>query len=103
MTKFDKTKILSFSGNISYDGKFVARCRRVQDSKGFVSFLVKNFTVEEYFGLLEAMPPSKVLATKGYVSLTVKQILKRFGYTQDQEGFKKYIAEDMARQFSMCV
>jgi hypothetical protein len=41
--------------NIDGKSKFVARFKYKRGSKGsFITFLIKNFTVEEYFGRLDA-------------------------------------------------
>jgi hypothetical protein len=56
--------------------KFVARfkyCKR--DKPGFQSFLIKNFTQEEYFSRLEAgETPQGILESKGYVSATSRRM-----------------------------
>ena len=63
----------------------------------FKKFLRDNFTVEEYFGLLESgMAPLKVLETKGYVSPNVAKILKMRGYPMTLEGRNKMIEDDIA-------
>lgn len=97
MTNFVQSDFSIESGWIYYgkDRRFVARCRRRIDTKGFISFIVKNFLVEEYFNMLENMglPPGKILESKGYVSATVKKCLKQVGYSATIEGFKKYIED----------
>ena len=77
---------------------FVARFKRRSDRTGFVHFLRKNFTVEEYFHKLvvEKTPPVTILETKGYVSTTVKKILKEAGYPTTQEGKEKYLKDQAA-------
>ena len=64
----------------------------------FKKFLRENFTVEEYFDLLENedMAPLKVLETKGYVSPKVARILKMRGYPMTLEGMNKMIEDDIA-------
>lgn len=97
MSKFDSTKF-NFDGMyLSYGEarRFVARFKYTKDSAAFKSFLVKNFEVDEYFGLLEncRIPPLKALESKGYVSPTVKRVLKSLGYSQDAAGKAKYLAD----------
>mgnify|MGYP003340300401 CR=1 FL=1 len=50
-----------------YQGKFVARFKR--GGRGsFLSFLCKNFTVEEYFSRLNSGEnPLDILESKGYI------------------------------------
>jgi len=66
----------------------------------FKHFLRNNFTVDEYFDLLEneGLAPLKVLETKGYVSPTVARILKERGYPMTLEGRDKMIEDDIARR-----
>ncbi len=53
--------------------RFVGRFKYMRpgaNAKAFVKFLIANFTVEEYFELLEVkrMAPAEILRTKGYES-----------------------------------
>jgi hypothetical protein len=53
--------------------RFVARfkySRPGENSRDFVKFLIANFTVEEYFEIVDTqrMAPAEALRTKGYVS-----------------------------------
>ena len=96
MTKF-VNKNFDYDGMyLKYDGKFVARFK-YGGMVAFKKFLRDNFTVEEYFGLLESgMAPLKVLETKGYVSPNVARILKMRGYPMTLEGRNKMIEDDIA-------
>lgn len=103
MTKFDKALFQYGGGYLTYgpNRKFVARFKyRGGDKAGFQAFLIKNFTVEEYFGLTDwdKLSPVEALKTKGYVSRTVKNILKEFGYEQTLAGFDQYIQDGIARR-----
>lgn len=52
--------------------RFVARFKYFRKGKArFLTFLIKNFTVEEYFDRLETKreTPVGILASKGYTSL----------------------------------
>ena len=56
---------------VTYGGKFVARFKYMnafRSAKHFVSFLIKHFTVEEYFQKLEVerIAPFYILEEKGY-------------------------------------
>ena len=78
--------------------RFVARFKR-GGMVSFKKFLRDNFTVEEYFGLLDSgMAPLKALGTKGYVSPNVARILKMRGYPMTLEGMNKMINDDIARR-----
>ena len=98
MTKF-VNKNFNYDGMyLKYDGKFVARFK-YGGMVAFKKFLRDNFTVEEYFGLLESgMAPLKVLETKGYVNPNVAKILKMRGYPMTLEGMNKMIDDDIARR-----
>ena len=94
MTAFIKTE---FSGSeiVSYGGKFVARFKR-GGKASFLTFLTKNFTVEEYFGRLAAgEAPLKILESKGYLLPHIKKYLKDNGYEVSKAGFDKYIQEQV--------
>jgi hypothetical protein len=95
MTAFIKTE---FSGSeyINYGGKFVARFKR-GGKASFLSFLTKNFSVEEYFGRLDAgESPLKILESRGYLLPHIKKYLKQNGYEVSKVGFDKYIQEQIA-------
>ena len=70
--------------------RFVARFK-YGGMVSFKKFLRDNFTVEEYFDLLENqdLPPLKVLQTKGYVSPKIAKILKSRGYPMTLEGMNQ--------------
>jgi len=79
--------------------RFVARFK-YGGMVSFKKFLRDNFTVEEYFDLLENqdLPPLKVLETKGYVSPKIAKILKSRGYPMTLEGMNQMIDDDIARR-----
>lgn len=93
MTKFIKDQF-NFDGMyLTYgtDRKFVARFKR-GGMAHFRSFLIKNFTVEEYFARREANDaPLTIVESKGYVSPIVGKILKSMGYPVTQEGKQAYL------------
>ena len=96
MTKFVNKNFKYDGMYLKYDGKFVARFK-YGGMVAFKKFLRDNFTVEEYFGLLEdGMAPLKVLETKGYVNPNVAKILKMRGYPMTLEGMNKMIEDDIA-------
>ena len=98
MTKFVNKNFKYDGMYLKYDGKFVARFK-YGGMVAFKKFLRDNFTVEEYFGLLDTgLPPLKVLETKGYVSPKVAKILKMRGYPMTLEGMDKMIKDDIARR-----
>ena len=104
MTVYFDNKDFDFNGThlIYKDGRkrrFVARFKH-GGMVAFKNFLRNNFTVDEYFDLLEneGLAPLKVLEAKGYVSPTVGRILKERGYPVTLEGRDKMIEDDIARR-----
>ena len=98
MTKFVNKNFKYDGMYLKYDGKFVARFK-YGGTVAFKKFLRDNFTVEEYFGLLDGgMAPLKILETKGYVSPKVARILKMRGYPMTLEGRDRMIEDDIARR-----
>ena len=94
MTNFIKSE---FQGSeyVSYQGKFVARFKYQRGSKGsFITFLVKNFTVEEYFARLDNREaPLDIVRSKGYLQPHIKRLLKQQGYPVTNAGFQQYIQD----------
>lgn len=101
MTRFTDSNLFFDGSYLMYvrpDGKrdFVARFRFKRDYKGFVSFLKKHFTVDEYFTAYgKGTPPSDILRMKGYVSATCKATLKRAGYPQTLAGLNAYVTRPL--------
>lgn len=89
MTKFIRSEFSAASRlnpYCSYQGKFVARFK-YGGRAHFLKFLVKNFTVEEYFALLDSgMSPQTALETKGYINHNVEKALKRAGLAVTREN-----------------
>lgn len=83
-------------------GKFVARFKYVKSNKtSFLSFLIKNFTVEEYFGCLETNEaPLTILESKGYIPPHIKRVLKQAGYPQTAAGKAQYITAQVAARLA---
>jgi len=104
MTRFDNKQFVTSGPYLFYlvPGeelkRFVARFKW-GGMVSFKKFLRDNFTVEEYFELLDSgMAPLKVLETKGYVSPNVAKILKSRGYPMTLEGLNQMIDDDIARR-----
>lgn len=90
--RFDKSKFTP-GEYAMYDGKFVARFKR-GGRASFISFLVKNFTVGEYFTRLDAgESPLKILESKGYLLPHIRRWLKEGGYEVSAAGFAKMLAD----------
>jgi hypothetical protein len=102
MTKFAKENFTNSGGYITYgeDRKFVARFKYAKDGAGsFITFLIKNYTVEEYFNLLDCgMAPLMIVQEKGYILPHIKRWLKRDGYEVSKAGFDKYIQDGIERR-----
>lgn len=76
---------------------FVARFKNGGMSH-FRSFLIKNFSVEEYFAQREAnVAPLTILETKGYICQNVAKALKFAGYPATLEGKQQYLNYQMAK------
>lgn len=112
MTNFTKDQFNNDSGYVTYElseterRKFVARFKYARGgAAGFISFLIKHFTVEEYFGRLDAgEAPLKILESKGFLLPHIKTLLKRHGYEVSAAGFDKYIQDGInARKASYAV
>ena len=104
MTKFTKENLSTVGGYVQYhphadsyyeDRKFVARFKHARDGvASFKAFLIKNFTVEEYFAQLDAgKAPLKIVQEKGYLLPHIKTWLKRYGYEVSSAGFDQYIKD----------
>ena len=90
------------SGNYCYVTRFVARFKS-GGMVAFKKFLRNNFTVNEYFKLLDKdLAPLKALETKGYVSPNVCKILKASGFPLTIEGKKAYLAMNAAKNRGFC-
>lgn len=98
MTKFTKDGFDFHGGYLTFNRKFVARFKYGRGDRGtFQTFLIKNFTVEEYFSRLEAgEAPLKIVESKGYILPHIKKWLKEGGYTVDRAGYDRYIKDRVA-------
>ena len=100
MTQFSNENLNDSNGWLSYgpERKFVANFAKRGNGKAtFVKFLIKNFTVEEYFTLLDCgMAPLMIVQEKGYVLPHIKTMLKKRGLPQTQSGLTVMIQQNMA-------
>ena len=94
------------------DGKrkelFVARFKYSSGDKGrFLTFLINNFTPEEYFTLLKTpdptnawnnpFSPATILEAKGYISATIRKGMKRKGYEDySKAGYRNYFEKEVS-------
>jgi hypothetical protein len=92
MTSFLKSEFHYHGGYLTYQGKFVARFKYVpQNVGGFRSFLIKNFTAEEYFDRYDAgEAPQHILESKGYLSSHIKGWLAQAGLPKTREGYEEF-------------
>lgn len=103
MTKFTKENLSTAGGYVHYhpytddyrNSMFVARFKYARSGEAsFKAFLIKNFTVEEYFEQLDAgVAPLKIVEEKGYLLPHIKTWLKRDGYPVTKAGFDQYIED----------
>lgn len=103
MTKFIKTEFNADGEYVTYgpDRKFVARFKYQRGGKGsFITFLIKNFTVEEYFAQYDSgVTPLEILESKGYLQPHIKKTLQENGYEVSVAGKKQYI-NDLVSKYS---
>jgi len=95
---FNKDNLIYSGGYLHYvdpEGKqkFVARFKHMPSSKGtFITFLIKNFTVEEFFDRSDAEEaPLEILQSKGYLLPHIKKVLKSVGYPVSPDGYEQYL------------
>lgn len=99
MTAFVKSEFTT-GEYAKYGGRFVARFKR-GGRASFLSFLCKNFTVEEYFSRLDAgEAPLTILESRGYLLPHVVRMLKEAGYEPTVAGKEKMITDNILRIFS---
>jgi len=95
--EFKRENFYYSGGYLTYDNKFVARFKySASDKASFTTFLIKNFTVEEYFNKLENESPLIILKSKGYISNSIKRMLKANGYPVTLEGEKQHMKDQIA-------
>lgn len=96
MSKFVKSEF-SAGEYVTYGNRFVARFKR--GGRGsFLTFLVKNFTVEEYFAELDrGVAPLQILESRGYISPNVGKILIAAGFPATTAGKRQYL-DQLVRQ-----
>jgi hypothetical protein len=95
MTQFVKEQFTVDREYVHYDGKFVARFKHKPGSKAsFVSFLIKNFTVEEYFAAMASgLAPLQIVNDKGYIQPHIRKWLKEAGLPLTREGVAMLLAK----------
>lgn len=91
MTSFDE-ELFSVGDNLRYgpDNLFITRFSDQCDRAGFISFLVANFTVEEFVGQRNKLiSPLDIMRSKGYVPKTVRVAMRQkdFGLPTVQDYF----------------
>jgi hypothetical protein len=104
MTKFIKgnfygTEYVDYTNPVDGTTKFVARFKYVRGTKSsFLTFLTKNFTVEEYFGRLEkGESPLDIVGSKGFIQPHIKKQLKLLGYPVTKQGFEQLVRDNVAK------
>ena len=107
MTAFTKQNLIKEGKYLTYmpqgyntpsaDRKFVARFRTAGVGS-FATCLRKNFTVEEYFGRLDAGEcPLPIAESKGYLLPHIKRWLKKDGYPVDTAGYNAWFKNQMEK------
>lgn len=103
MTAFQKDNFYGYGEYIDYNvsetkSRFVARFKYKKSSKtSFINFLIKNFSVEEYFGRMDAgEAPLTILQSKGYLQPHIKKMLRDAEYPVTVAGLQALIANRIA-------
>jgi hypothetical protein len=107
MARFTKENLITEGKYLTYmpqgydtpyaDRKFVARFRTAGVGS-FATCLRKNFTVEEYFGRLDAgESPLPIAESKGYLLPHIKKWIKQAGYPVTKAGHDAWWAAEMAK------
>ena len=89
--QFVKENFDYHGGYLTYQGKFVSRHKYngAAEAGTFRTFLIKHFTVSEYFVRRDAgESPLPILESKGYIQPHIKKWLKEAGYPVTREGYK---------------
>jgi hypothetical protein len=104
MAKFNKenfhgSEYVYYTSPVDGTTKFVARFKYAKSSRGsFLTFLTKNFTVEEYFSRLEkGEAPLEIVESKGFIQPHIKKMLKAQGYPVTQTGFEHMVQDNVAK------
>ncbi len=97
MTKFHRENFINDGDYVHYvhegERHFIGRFK-YGSRRSFVTFLMKNFTVEEYIEEMQKTgAPLLILMEKGYVSDNIKKVLKRLGLPQTKEAYEAYLTE----------
>ena len=102
MTQFSNENLNDANGWLSYgpERKFVANFAKRGGGKAtFIKFLIKNFTVEEYFEMLDAgKAPLAIVEAKGYVLPHIKTMLKQRGLPQTQAGLTIMLQQNISKR-----
>lgn len=98
MTPFLKEQFSINREYVHYNGQFVARFKHKPGSKGsFITFLIKNFTVQEYFAAMDSgLAPLQIVEAKGYILPHIRKWLKDAGLPQTREGLNMFLSKSKA-------
>jgi len=104
MTMFIKgnfygTEYVDYTNPVDGTTKIVARFKYAKSSRAsFLTFLTKNFTVEEYFARLEkGEAPLDIARSKGFIQPHIKKHLKELGYPVTPAGFEQLVQDNVAK------
>jgi hypothetical protein len=105
LCRFNKDNLVKQSGGyISFyppQGQpiFIARFKYLKRNMGpFMTFLRKNFTVEEYMERMDAgETPLDIVKSKGYIAAHIKAQMKKAGYPVTQAGHDEWWAAEMKK------
>lgn len=105
-TPFTKQNLFKSNGHVYYvdpvthQTRFVARFKYAAGSSAgpFMTFLRRNFTVEEYFARMDAgESPLPIVESKGFILSHIKRWLRQGGYPVTREGYAQFLADQVAK------
>ena len=90
---------LMYNLNPDQHNEFVARFKYVKFAGAFKSFLIKNFTTDEYFSRYKAgESPLDILESKGFVTPQAKKLCKKHDMVANKENYMKCIRIEMEKR-----
>ena len=112
MTQFVKEKFIFSGAYLYYEDRFIARFKyQAAACKTYATFLIKHFTVEEFFAIADAHEaaqrdgsayksgygggPYKVAEARGYLMPHIKKWLRDGGYEVNRSGYEKFHENQM--------
>lgn len=98
MTQFTRSNLTQDGLYVRYNDQVIARFKR-GGTATFITFLIKNFTVEEYFTLQESgLQPLQIAESRGYLLPHIRKWLKEAGLPVTPAGFRMLVEQNLAKR-----